>query len=360
MNSTIESHRRPLPSISTVYRPIEQYWEVSRPVDLPDAEPTQALNPVDAFLVHRLLEMVPGHPVLIDAALARTGGASTLIGMHHPRVRRVWAVADPESLPSQRALAMLRDYIAARGSELAALTIIERAEFADSLANQLGAVILTDARAGGAAMLAEEVGHWLDKRPDALVLVLGLGHVGDCPAITALLSLCSPGSAKQLRLLREVNEVLIASRLAIVARRGHPYIAGALVRLEQLYTGNYRYLDLLWSTNHAALREANLDADILRNHRTFGAISEEIEGLKRALHEANERAAAAIQALREQPKPEEPPSAIVSIRRRLSPTPLGDAWRLAKRARAKLSPTPMGKAYRLTKKVALACVPRGR
>jgi hypothetical protein len=361
MNSTIEAKRRPLPSISTVYRPIEEYWGSSRPAGLPDAEPAEALDPLDAFLVHRLLELVPGRPVLVDAAIARTGGASSLIGMQHPRVRAVWAVLDPESLPSRRALATLEDHAGSRGSGPVPLKIVARPELPESLAGQPDAVILADAREGDAASLAEDIGRWLDERPDALVLVLGIGPVGDCAAVASLLSLCSPGSGKQLRLLREVSEVLMASRLGVVARRDHPYIAGALLRLEQLYTGNYRYLDLLWRANHAALREARIDADVLRSHPTFGAISDEIEGLKCAVREANERAAAATQALaRIQAQAPEPVDSLVMLRRRLSPTPLGQAWRLAKRARVKLSPTPVGRAYRLTKRVALACMARGR
>jgi hypothetical protein len=154
--------------------------------------------------------------------------------------------------------------------------------------------------------------------------------------------------------------VLMGSGLGIVARDDHPYVDGALLRLEQLYTGNYRYLDLLWRANHAALREARIDADVLRGHLTFGAISEEIEGLKWAVREANERADRANRAALAHVETTAPASPLSQLRRRLSPTPVGRAWRLAKHARVKLSPTPVGRAYRLTKRVALACVARGR
>ncbi len=297
MNLTIEARRRPLPAISTVYRPVEEYWGAARPAGLPAEDPREALDPLDAFLVHRLLELVPGHPVLIDAAIATTGGASSLIGVHNPSVRAVWAVVDPESLPSRRALATLEAHAGIRGPELAPLEVVERAELAGSLADQSGAVILADARAGDPAYLAGEIDRWLDIRPDALVLLLGIGDVGDCPAVAAVLTLCSPSSGYRLRLLRELSEVLMSSRLGVVARRDHTGLDRALQRLEQFYTGNYRYLDLLWRANHAALREARIDADVLRSHPTFGAISDEIDGLRSAVREANERAAAAAAAL---------------------------------------------------------------
>jgi hypothetical protein len=360
MNATIEAKRRPLPSISTVYGPVEEYWGASRLADLPAEDPREALDPLDAFLVHRLLELVPGHPVLIDAALATTGGASSLIGMHNPRVRGVWAVVDPESLPSRRALATLQANAGTRCPGVAPLEFVERAELTGGLADQSGAVILADARAGDPAYLAAEIGRWLDVRPDALVLVLGIGDVGDCPAVAALMTLCSPASGYRLRLMRELSEVLMSSRLGVVARRDHTGLARALERLEQFYTGNYRYLDLLWRANHAALREARIDADVLRSHPTFGAISDELDGLRQAVREANERADAAAAALALlEAQVAQPPGPLVRLCRRLSPTPIGGAWRMAKRARVKLSPTPIGKAYRMTKRVALACMPRG-
>ncbi len=367
MNSTMTERRRPLPSIATVYRPIEEYWEQSRPVGSLDGGPTEALNPLDAFLVHRLLELVPGHPVLIDAANALTGGASSLIGMHHPRAVDVWAVVDAESLPSRRSLESLQRYSGRRGATpSSSFRPVDRSDLLDDLAGQAGAIVLADARGGDAAGLAVDIGRWLDARPDALVLVLGLGRVGNCPAVSSMMSLCLPGSGRRFRLLRELSEVLMGSSLGMVAGDDHPDVDVALMRLEQLYTGNYRYLDLLWRANHAALREARIDADVLRGHLTFGAISEEIEGLKCAVREANERAERAERATRANWTSSAPVEATASaspltrLRRRLSPTPVGSAWRLAKHARVKLAPTPVGRAYRLSKRVALACVARGR
>jgi hypothetical protein len=352
MHPPIEGRRRPLPTILSIYQPIEEYWEASRPAGRQDAGPSEALDPLDALLVHRLLDLVPEHPVLIDAAIGRTGGASSLLGMHHPRVRTVRAVADPQSLPSWRALSTLRGHMGNRGPGLAPLEVIAPSE----LAEQPGTILLVDARADEAASLADLVGRWLDDRPDALVLVLGLGRVGTCPAIASLLSLCSPGSGKQLRLLREVREVLLASRLGLVTRSDHPGIDDVLERLQQSYSGNYRYLDLLRQVNDAALREARIDADTLRNNWTFGPLAAEIDGLQRRAREAEDRAAEATQALHEATTVS---GALVIFLRRLTTTPVGGAWRLAKRIRRKLAPTPVGGAWRLAKRQLHAYVGRG-
>ena len=384
MNATIPDTRQPLPSIVTVYRPIEEFWESSGAASGLGPEPSAALDPFDAFLVHRLLELAPGRPLLVDTAMARTGGASSLVGLAHRHVRAVWAVTEPGSLSARRALSALRGHLRSRGLGLAPLEAVARPELAVGLADQPGTIILTDARGGEVASLAEEIGHWLEARPDALVLVLGLGQVGDCPAIASLVSLCTPESGKRFRLLRELSEVLMASHLGLVARHDHPHVANILWRLQQCYTGNYRYLDLLRQVNHAALREARIDADAMRNHPFSWALTAEIEELKRALQAAREQLAVtqeALQVAREQlaVTPRVALRSLVAMRPKLPPTPVATIWRLAQRVQSKvaatpvattrrlaqrvrryLSPTPVGQTYRLGKRVVRACLTRGR
>src|SRR5262249_29933089 len=197
---------------------------------------------LDAFRVQRLLELLPGRSLLYDAAMTRTVGTSTLLGLRHPHVQRVCAVTERYALDAERALAATRDYIASRGPVETELDVVERSELPSRLAEGQGIVILTDARDGDAAALAEEIGRWLDARPDGLVLVLGLGRVGECPAIATLLALCTPESRKRFQLLREQCEVFMASRLGLVAQREHPHLGRVIQRLQQLYTSNYTYL----------------------------------------------------------------------------------------------------------------------
>src|SRR5262249_32807628 len=104
--------------------------------------------------------------------------------------------------------------------------------------------------------------------------------------------------------------------------------------------------------NLAAMREARIDADVMRNHPFSWALSVEIEEAKRSAREAQE----ALQAARAQLAaiPHEVPSVLEAMRRQLSPTPVGRTWRLAKRMRHKLSPTPVGRTYRFGKRVVRA------
>jgi hypothetical protein len=384
MISTSQSKRKPLPSVLTIYRPIEQFWALPRPAGSPASEPPHSLDPFDAFLVHRVLELIPMPPLLVDTAIAQTGGGSCLIGLDHPRVRGVWAVTVPQSLACERAVGALRDYIRSRRCELAPLDVVARSELPDELGNQPGIVILADARAGNTGALAEEISRWLHLQPDALVLTLGLGPVGDCPAIRSLLSRCTPGSGLRLQLMRELAEVLMASRLGLVARHDHPHVADTLLRLRQMYTGNYTFLELIRELNHAALRQSGIDSEVMKTHHTFGMVWAELDELKQTARQAKEQATAASQALQEARErlavvPPALPWVLVRTRQLLARTPVGSAYRMAKRARRKLAPTPggrahrmatwlrnrlaptpVGRAYRLARKVARACVPAGR
>lgn len=338
MNRGVENETRPFAAINDVYRSIEEYWATFRPAGWPNARPEDTLYPLDALLVHRLLAVVPGRPLLVDATLETTGGSVCVLGLDHPSVRDVWAVTHSASLMHERSVSALEGYVRARNPQAARPELVGREKLPARLANEPSVFIVADARIGDGARLVENTGRWLDCRPDVVVMVLGLGRTGECPGIQSLLSLCAPGSGRRFQLVREVGEAFMSSRLGIVARRDHPYLGEALDRLGRIDAGKYRYLRLLWQTNYAALRAACLDADILRSHSTFGPIAEEIEGLKRAIREANERAAAVFPA---PPEVSSPARSLANLRQRLSPTPIG-------------------RAYRLTRRVASACLARGR
>jgi hypothetical protein len=354
MYPSIKGRRQPLPTILTVYRPIEAYWEA---VKTPDLEFSGSIEPLDALLVHRLLDLVPDAPVIIDEAVAATGGASCLIGLNHPRVRGVWALTDRGSSQGPSTLSALCRHLGPRDAGSAPLEVAARLDVPTSIADRSRAVILMHAGTGNSASLAEMVAWWLERRPDALILVLGLGKVGHCAAMASLMNLCTPESGMRFELLRELSEVLIASRLGLIARREDPGLTEALERLRLSFTGNFRYIELLRQANDAALREARIDEETLRSHHFFWPpLAAEIDELQRRAREAEVRAAAATLALDAMNRVVEP---MVKLHRRLAPTPVGGAWRLAKRVRRKLAPTPVGGAWRLAKRQLRAYLGRG-
>jgi hypothetical protein len=284
MNPATLDKRPKLPSILTVYRPVEEYWRSFGPAG-PNVE--GVLGPFDALLAHLVLDLAPGFPVLVDLAAEPTAGASAVIGLNHPHVRRVVVAARAGSREADRAVAGLRGYALRFTPGLAPLDVIPIEDVPSNLSGQAQVVVQADARGGDASELADTLRLWLDELPDALVLVLGMGQVGECPMIEALLRLCSPDSGRRFRLFRELGEVLAASQLGMVARRDHPFVDEVVLRLRLLYDGNFQFLDLLKSASQAAMQATRVDDEVTRTHPLSRPLRAELDALRREAEAAN-------------------------------------------------------------------------
>ena len=181
-----------------------------------------------------------------------------------------------------------------------------------------------DLRGEGTAERADAIRRWLYEQPDALVLLLGLGRVGECPAVESAIRLCSADSGRRLWLLRELGEVLAASGLGMVARHDHPHVADILLRIQNLYTGNYRFLDLLKSVNLAEIRAAEIDLEVLKTHPSSRALMAEQDEPRRR-EPGHHAPAPASHGSRMSD------SFRARVRRKLAPGVVGKSWRLSKR-----------------------------
>jgi hypothetical protein len=301
MSTRLQNKRPQWPSILTVFRPVEEYWSHSGLARSFGPDPERLLNPFDALLMHLVLDFTPDRPVLVDLAAGATGGASSVVGLTHPHVRRVVTVAGAAGDPanSDRVVSALQEFGRGSPSGLAHLDVLPADELPGLLPDLCQAVILVDLRGEGTAGRAEAIRRWLDEQPDALVLLLGLGRVGECPAVESAIRLCSADSGRRLWLLRELGEVLAASGLGMVAMRDHPHVAEILLRIQNLYTGNYRFLELFKAVNLAEIRAAEIDLEVLRSHPSS--------------------------------RSEMPESFRASLRRKLAPGVVGKSWRFSKR-----------------------------
>ncbi len=352
MSSMVQNKRPQRPSILGIYRPIEEYWSSFGLAKSFGPDPERMLDPFDALLMHLVLDMAPNRPVLVDLAAEATGGASSVVGLTHPHVRRVVAVtgAEGESANSGRVVSVLREFSRSPASKLAPLDVVPADDLPALLPDLPQAVILVHLGGGGPAGLAESIRLWLYEQPDALVLLLGMGRVGECPALESLIRLCAMDSGRRLWLLRELGEVLAASQLGVVARHDHPHVADILVRIQNLYTGNYKFLDLLRAVNLAELRAAQIDLEVLKSHPSSQALmAEQHEPKWTAPAEIEPVAAPACMTL-------PPPDTLrARFRRKLAPGVVGKSWRLSKRVvtgvRRKLAPGVVGKSWRLSKRV---------
>ncbi len=290
MPMTVFDSRPRLPSIMTTRQPVEEYWEEYAAAGPLGPDLDEVLPPLDALLIHLLVDLHAGRFVLVDLAAQATRGASTVVALNHPAPRRVLAGLRPGP-DGDEVAAALRQYVGGHRATAVPLEFLAGADVPADLPPRHGVVVLADARAEDPDGLAEAVGRWFDTRPDALVLLLGVGPVNESGAVEALLRACRPETGRRLWLARESAEALASSSLAVIARRDHPHAASDVARLAALYTGNVRYLDLLWAMNREAIRGTGSDADTLRSHPTGSPVLNELNEWKGKAQSAGEELA---------------------------------------------------------------------
>jgi hypothetical protein len=287
MYSAFNTTRPQLPSVLSVFGPIEQYQgELQKRGPLP-GNAVAALEPLDAYLAHLLLTVHPGEPAILDLAAEATTGASTLLGLLHPRQPHVRAIGGP--LPGDRRgyRSAVEEFVQRQGKALSSLEWLPHAE------HRQGNTDIVVFVAANKPDIDAEVQRCLNQVPSAIVLVFSLGPVGDCVALDDLLKRFPTGSPHRLTLLRESGEALSASRLGMVSERANETAEAALRRLKQFFTSNYSFLGLLRSASEKAIRASGSDTAVRERDGAFLEWNHEINQLKKAAQHAREHAEAA-------------------------------------------------------------------
>jgi hypothetical protein len=283
-----------LPSVLSVSQPLEQYRaELSKRIPR-GGDAVAALEPLDAYLIHLFLDSHPGEPIFLDLASESTAGTSVLLGLLHPRQPRVLAACGP--LPGDRRAyrGVVEDFLQRQGKPLSRLQWLSGSEPPPELSGESDVLVLVEE---SRPAVDREVEHWLNVLPSAVVLIFGLGAVGDCAAIDALLQRFPSGSPRRFALLRDCGEALSASRLGLAADRDNASAEMALRRLKQLFAGNYSFLGLLRSVTEQAIRSTTSDAVVRESSGLFLEWNQEINQLKQAAQQAREAAAARAEEL---------------------------------------------------------------
>ena len=280
-----------LPSVLSVSQPIERYRAELDKRSLLRDDAVAELDPLDAYLAHLLVDCHPGSPAVLDLTGESTAGASVLLALLHPRQPHVLAVADRQAYRG-----VLEEFLLRQGKSLSRLQWLPRTEPATELHEKSDVILFVE---GSRAAVDGEVEHWLNRLPAAVVLVFGLGAVGDCAAIDALLRRFPTGSRRRFALLRDCGETLSASRLGLVANRENEAAEIALTRLKQLFTSNYSFLGLLRSVTDQAMRSTTSDTAVRESdHLLFREWNHEINQLKQAAQQARDLADAREAELR--------------------------------------------------------------
>jgi hypothetical protein len=292
METTITARSAASATIWSVYRPVEAYRELLPAVDEPAYDAAARLQPLDAYLIHLVLSLLPGRPAVVDLAADATWGTTTVLGLTHPRVRTVLV---PKAGAASRYRFALERYRAEceppPAAALEPLPALPGTPGWFPAANGPGLVFLLPAEEETPGRLVETVQPCLEADAEGLVLILGLGGVGQCPAVQGLLEACGVDSSRRFWLLRELGDCLLASRVGLVARRDNALVEDVLTRVRQLYSGNFSFLNLVKKSCLAAMRAADVDAAALKAHHT-GWLVENREVVAKLEQSAREETAA--------------------------------------------------------------------
>ncbi len=292
-------------TIGSVYQPIEAYRDLLPAAEEPAHDPAARLQPLDAYLIHLMLSMLPHRPTLVDLAADATWGTTTVLGLTHPHVRKVY-IPEPGAVRDYRFIleryrAECEPALPAALEPLPALPgTPEWAAVWGRLGKPRGHVILLPAE-GTACPLVDCVRACLEADPDSLMVVLGLGTVGQCGAVQSLLGACGDGSDQRFWLLRELGDCLLSSQVGLVARRGQGVAEEVVRRLRQLYTTNFNFLTLVKKACLTAIQAADVDAAAVKAHHTGWLVEnrEVVAKLESSLKEAREEAAGLKRSLDE-------------------------------------------------------------
>lgn len=246
-----------LPTVYGAFKPVEEYLDRLGTAEGTPAAPRVPVRPIDALLIRLMVSYQPDRPVVVDLTAADTLGAAAALCLTDPSVRKVTVPRGTAGGWRFILSRFLKDRDAGATGELVEADGLSEAP-GSAVEPEYPSLILTALGDRSAAELAAEVERWLEAVPRAIVIVLGLGEVGNCPGLAALAASCT-GSSRLLALPRELAPALARSRVAVVARRTNPVVAEALFRTGRLFADNFRFLDLVRETCLAAVQKVSLD-----------------------------------------------------------------------------------------------------
>jgi hypothetical protein len=232
-----------LPTVCSSYRPIEEYLAYRAGPAVVD------LRPLDALLLHLLAALQPAQGELLDLAADATGGASTVLGLTLPSVRHV---VSPCAGTAEGWPAAVDRYRKECDPPPAAEWVRAGGAPPAPARPRLVLAAWHDGEEPG-----DRFGRWFGNGSPPVVLVLGLGELGDCPGLTALAAACGADSDRRLVLPREWAPALAASRLGVVGPRGDAAFDETVFRARQFFADPFRHHDLLRRACANALEQAS-------------------------------------------------------------------------------------------------------
>jgi hypothetical protein len=254
---------KPIPTVDQADRPLRSYRQLLRGVDV-----DHQLASLDAYLFVLCLEFLSGSAVVTD--LTGAPAEVSTLALSHQRVGQVvtWLGEDPTapscvaSIRALRSLAPNHDRWEIAPNLDSALCRL--GESPGELSSQHLVAIAAES-ASRAAPVSELVRKILDANSRAIVIVPGLGRIGECRALASLVCRFPPDSRARLTLARELRGMVQACSLGLIYEKTNEQAKTLFERIEYLFITNYDYLDLI--TEACARRDMDtlhIETDQLR------------------------------------------------------------------------------------------------
>jgi len=236
-----------LMTIGSVYQPVSDYLD-----GLPQRPITDPLAPLDCYLIHLAIEFSPRRVVAVDLACEATWGAGAVVCLSNPHVSRVSARAGAWPVSPGRRLDQLIAEFAADAELPAAGAFtpiaVDEEDCWKTLATSLGGrdfpIVLLPSSAFSEPG-DDVLSPLFDALPEAVVLVVGNGRIGDDRATRGLVGELHAAPNLDCWFLREHAPALISSGVVVVAAGTNRAAAEIVQRIETTFTTNYDFLTLV-------------------------------------------------------------------------------------------------------------------
>lgn len=283
-------------TIDSVYRAVENFRDRLEPA-VGGAPP---LSPLDAFLLNLIVEFSPQPVFAADLACDATSGSSAVVCLANPRASRVASMTsdEPRRLGGAGLRVILDEFAAEHFGPLPRHGRLPTDSFGGAwevirtdLSPHQTLLVIVDA-----ADLGRSAGCRLDeifgRFPTGLVVAVNVGKAGECEAAQRLVGECRNDSPHRLWLMPEISPSIPSSRLALIARRGHPFADSLVGRIDHCFTTNFDFLDLVRDSCSYAVEKGiadRLDQEINRLQQALEASRREALSLQELLHQAKGR-----------------------------------------------------------------------
>jgi hypothetical protein len=274
----IRDHRVRLNTLATIQETIATYCQRYQI----DPVHQESFSLLDGLIITQILDMLPEKPEVWDLNPDATAGLNSLVLLHQIRASHVHTVQ-----PGDVLAASLTNWMTRQSSVGPSLTIADRVA-PEVLRSEYPVAVLH--AAGQPEEILVKIGDCLAWHPHVIVLLTGLKDLLACPLTHRLIAQHQQQNQFSLFFPREQTECLGKSRMAVIARTSEQ-LEPIRPRLINLYSGNFRTLQLLWNQSLQAMHENKVNERAMATHPSGAFMFHELNQAKAEVERLKARVA---------------------------------------------------------------------